>query len=510
MRDGAGELAATGNRAAGGQARPGGRWRPDARRAPRSVGLVVGFGAYHACFVTGIQLLTELGGAEPGQAYPCAFLLGGLLGALLLLAGALSPVATSGARIVLLAAAPSLFLVSLLGSSPGILLAFALLCGALLGMTHCLYGLAVLRAGKDAALPVMAWVTVFSAAAEMAYLAIGEAGGDMAPAWRAALALLLLVVGCGALGMPDLTVPRPAASWRGGPRQQPAAQPLPADGARRAGDAPEAARAATYARVIAAFVIVSLACRACDVYSLPQFTAHGLMSLALFASHVLAGLALLASVAVSREALLYRLALPMVGAGFVVMAVFAQAGLGYLLPVTLIGFGFELMNVFLFVFVLRVCEASPRPRRLVAGYVAAVYLSVLAGKLVSASLSASAATVSAVGLVCVVLLVLVALFVLPERVWAPFVSHADAEAAPTDAVEGLARRFGLTAREEDVLRLLLRGRTLKVIAEKLSISASTAGTHIASVYRKTGVHSQQELIDLFEEGGRDEDENAAG
>lgn len=459
------------------------------------VGLVAGFAAYHACFVTCIQLLTELGGADGGLGLSCVFLLPGLLGAAAFLLDGFRPAFVTRLRAGLLALLPPAMLLGLLGAFPGSLLVFAALCGALLGMTHCLYGMAMLRLEGSDALPAMAWVTMASAAAEMAYMALGALGGSVL-AWRAAFVLLLLTAGSGALGAPDLVA-------LGSRRALQATAHAARQGGGQQGEAEaDGPGARAYARVIGAFIVVSLACRACDVYSLPQFSDLGWMSVALFASHLLAGAALLASSAASREALLYRLALPLVGAGFVLMAAFAQAGLGNVVPVVLVGFGFELMNVFLFVFVLRIAAGSRSPRRLVAGYVAAVYASVLAGKLVSASLSGSAMAVSAVGLVCVVLLVFVAFFILPEREWLPLVGRGGDEAAGMDAVGDFARSHGLTEREEDVLRLLLRGRTLKVIADKLSISASTAGTHIASVYRKTGVHGQQELIDLFEDGGQ--------
>lgn len=61
-----------------------------------------------------------------------------------------------------------------------------------------------------------------------------------------------------------------------------------------------------------------------------------------------------------------------------------------------------------------------------------------------------------------------------------------------------AAAHGLTERETEVLELLARGRTLKVVAERLTISKGTAGTHIANIYRKCDVHAQQDLIDLFE------------
>lgn len=59
-------------------------------------------------------------------------------------------------------------------------------------------------------------------------------------------------------------------------------------------------------------------------------------------------------------------------------------------------------------------------------------------------------------------------------------------------------RYGLTAREADVLELLARGRDVPYIAEELVISKNTVRSHTKNIFAKTGVHSRQELIDLVE------------
>lgn len=56
----------------------------------------------------------------------------------------------------------------------------------------------------------------------------------------------------------------------------------------------------------------------------------------------------------------------------------------------------------------------------------------------------------------------------------------------------------LTAREREVLFLFYKGRSYVRIQEMLSISRGTVNTHMASCYRKLGVASRQELIDLYE------------
>ncbi|MDE8704019.1 helix-turn-helix transcriptional regulator [Adlercreutzia equolifaciens] len=62
----------------------------------------------------------------------------------------------------------------------------------------------------------------------------------------------------------------------------------------------------------------------------------------------------------------------------------------------------------------------------------------------------------------------------------------------------MAQRFGLTAREVDVLQLLARGRTASVIQERLVLSHNTVKSHLRHIYSKLGVHSQQQLIDLVD------------
>ena len=57
-----------------------------------------------------------------------------------------------------------------------------------------------------------------------------------------------------------------------------------------------------------------------------------------------------------------------------------------------------------------------------------------------------------------------------------------------------AGRQVLTARELEVVRLLLANGRVSSIAEELNVSPYTIRNHLRSVYRKLGVHSQVELI----------------
>jgi DNA-binding CsgD family transcriptional regulator len=55
----------------------------------------------------------------------------------------------------------------------------------------------------------------------------------------------------------------------------------------------------------------------------------------------------------------------------------------------------------------------------------------------------------------------------------------------------------LSPRQWEVLTRLLRGERVPRIAEELFLSQSTVRNHLADMFKKMGVHSQEELLDLF-------------
>ena len=68
-----------------------------------------------------------------------------------------------------------------------------------------------------------------------------------------------------------------------------------------------------------------------------------------------------------------------------------------------------------------------------------------------------------------------------------------------DRCEQTAKRYNLTPRELDVLRLLAQGRNVAHIQKELVLARNTIKVHVRHIYTKLGVHSQQELIDLVVE-----------
>jgi len=69
----------------------------------------------------------------------------------------------------------------------------------------------------------------------------------------------------------------------------------------------------------------------------------------------------------------------------------------------------------------------------------------------------------------------------------------------TDAVcTCLAEQNGLTPRQADVMRLLVRGVSTQRIAETLGLSDNTVATYRKAIYAALEVHARQELLDLVQ------------
>lgn len=62
----------------------------------------------------------------------------------------------------------------------------------------------------------------------------------------------------------------------------------------------------------------------------------------------------------------------------------------------------------------------------------------------------------------------------------------------------IAKRYGLTPRETEVFFLLAKGRSNKLIEDRLFISEHTVDSHVSHIYRKCDVHSRQAIMDLIE------------
>ena len=99
-------------------------------------------------------------------------------------------------------------------------------------------------------------------------------------------------------------------------------------------------------------------------------------------------------------------------------------------------------------------------------------------------------------------LLLAVMFERPAFAWAEMRpgKQADVGSSPNyEQLMGLVgARYDLSPREVEVLALIGRGHTRQNVADTLGISLQTAKTHVARIYHKLDVHSQQEMLDVLE------------
>ena len=68
---------------------------------------------------------------------------------------------------------------------------------------------------------------------------------------------------------------------------------------------------------------------------------------------------------------------------------------------------------------------------------------------------------------------------------------------PEESFESVAERYGISAREKQVIELICVGKTNKQIVQVLSISLPTVKDHISNIFQKTGVTNRVQLAALF-------------
>ena len=104
---------------------------------------------------------------------------------------------------------------------------------------------------------------------------------------------------------------------------------------------------------------------------------------------------------------------------------------------------------------------------------------------------------------CVLVLAVVLVFdrgnIMERSYLNPAVNYPRAEALYfARQCEAAIERYELSPREAEVLSLVVRGRSVPHIAERLYLSRGTVKTHIARIYQKFGARDRQAMIDIIE------------
>lgn len=269
----------------------------------------------------------------------------------------------------------------------------------------------------------------------------------------------------------------------------------------------------TFIRLMASIAIFSMIGRSLDSFPigesehLPEFVADNYPFLAILVVGIVFITLVLASGKKFDVLLVYRLSLPIMVAGFVILTAFMDRYAA--LSIVIITIGYEFFDILFWVLLVGVVRNGGYPPTYAFGWgVGATYwgmgFGVMGSRMAVAALESGSLEVSILSLLCILVLVILVVLVLPEGTLSRATSGIRAMTAQSGSseldrsCELVAAQYDLTPRELDVLKLLARGRTLSVVSRELGIAEGTARTHMGHIYAKLGVHRQQELIDLIE------------
>lgn len=208
-------------------------------------------------------------------------------------------------------------------------------------------------------------------------------------------------------------------------------------------------------------------------------------------------------------------AIPIIGIAFVMLPLFSDAGKAAQ-AICIIGFN----SFYFMVWALWAGDQGglALPKRFILGLlvlVGAESLGSVIGMQVVSAVQESGSTLAVVSLVVVYLLLMAGIFSFDRSGGGAREAHVESEKSSPTAegeqevavspaqgegavLQEWAERYRLSARESEVFELLAKGRNRVYISKALFISDNTTRTHMKNIYRKLGVHSQQELIDLLE------------
>jgi DNA-binding CsgD family transcriptional regulator len=248
-----------------------------------------------------------------------------------------------------------------------------------------------------------------------------------------------------------------------------------------------------------------------------QVSAQGRLPLESFqqisivASLIVVGILLLPALLLSKPLDItsaYRIALPIAAAGFLLLPFVWDTLFG--LTNALVNMGLMTVSIILWCMLVATTVQTRLPAQMVFGICLAIVggarlLGKLLGFVYEGHLTQDFLSLAAVALVSIYLLSMVSLvFFKGQRLTRGHEAESEGlkvvvwgEDRYQECCGYIARSSDFTPRELEIFLLLGQGRSIASIAGNLFVSENTVKSHIRGIYRKLGVHSKQELIDLI-------------
>jgi len=204
----------------------------------------------------------------------------------------------------------------------------------------------------------------------------------------------------------------------------------------------------------------------------------------------------------TRANILY-VAIAMIGFSYISFMALDRSWISYLIVDTLMLGASAMYVLFWWSILAEMLDLNENPSLIMGIGLSANILGILSGGMIgsaifSANGQSQGPTLLALAVVCVTLVMLPPLHknltdVLKNHTYLAVVSELP-EKDQNLFVSDYAFMEKLTERESDIIALLIKGKTYKMIGDELYVSENTVKTHIKNIYSKAGVGSRTELI----------------
>jgi DNA-binding CsgD family transcriptional regulator len=202
-----------------------------------------------------------------------------------------------------------------------------------------------------------------------------------------------------------------------------------------------------------------------------------------------------------RSNILY-IAVGMIGFGFIIFLLLDYSIISYLIVNTIMMGAWAISDVFWWSILGEMLEMVKNPAKIFSVGFSAVMIGVLLGKIIAGNdnaITEESLSIVSMAVICITLIILPMLHKLLSKMIKKNTPIPDITEVKKETLKFPDGVNTLTEREKQIVELLLKGRTYKLIAAELYLSENTIKTHVKNIYSKMGVKRKSELFNFMME-----------
>lgn len=205
------------------------------------------------------------------------------------------------------------------------------------------------------------------------------------------------------------------------------------------------------------------------------------------------------NISASKRIYMLYVAIAMIGLGFISFLIMNSSWVSYIVIDTLILAAFGIYDLFWWSVIGEMLDYTVNPSRLLGIGLTFNVSGVLAGGMIGSAIftSSNIKLHSSIIALALAFIILIILPILHNKLSDLLKIKAYSVSVTAKDHKETLYISQLTERENEIVALLLKGRTYKMIADEMYLSENTIKTHIKNIYSKLNVNSKTELIKLI-------------